>query len=160
MLYALFDKIILSNISPFIENINVRTPMNYLENFCLLAGRMLMGGYFILPGIQKITDFDMMSSYMEAHNVPMISVLLPLTILLQISAGAAIIAGYKGKIAAFILAVLTFVISIYMHDFWDIADGIEQAHELQNFVKNMAIMAGLLTVAALGTGKFSLDNKR
>lgn len=54
---------------------------------------------------------------MEAHNVPMISVLLRLTILLQISAGAAIIAGYKGKIAAFMLAGLTFVISIYMHDF-------------------------------------------
>jgi putative oxidoreductase len=96
---------------------------------------------------------------MEEHSVPMISVLLPLTILLQISAGAAIIAGYKGKIAAFILAGLTFLISIYMHDFWDMADGIEQAHELQNFVKNMAIISGLLIVAALGTGKFSLDNK-
>jgi len=134
--------------------------MNYLENFCLMAGRILMGAYFILPGIQKITDFDMMSSYMEEHSVPMISVLLPLTILLQISAGAAIIAGYKGKIAAFILAGLTLVISIYMHDFWDMAEGIEQTHELQNFVKNMAIMSGLLIVAAVGTGKFSLDNKR
>ena len=134
--------------------------MNNLENACLMAGRILMGAYFILPGIQKITAFDMMSSYMEEHSVPMTSVLLPLTILLQISAGAALIAGYKGKIAAFILAGLTLVISIYMHDFWDMAEGIEQAHELQNFVKNMAIMSGLLIVAALGTGKFSLDNKR
>ena len=134
--------------------------MNYLENFCLMAGRILMGAYFILPGIQKITDFGMMSSYMEEHSVPMIPVLLPLTILLQISAGVAIIVGYKGKIAAFILAGLTLVISIYMHDFWDMAEGIEQTHELQNFVKNMAIMSGLLIVAAVGTGKFSLDNKR
>jgi len=102
----------------------------------------------------------MMSSYMEEHSVPMIPVLLPLTILLQISAGVAIIVGYKGKIAAFILAGLTLVISIYMHDFWDMAEGIEQTHELQNFVKNMAIMSGLLIVAAIGTGKFSLDNKR
>ena len=133
--------------------------MNYLENFCLMAGRILMGAYFILPGIQKITDFGMMSSYMEEHSVPMIPVLLPLTILLQISAGVAIIVGYKGKIAAFILAGLTLVISIYMHDFWDMAEGIEQTHELQNFVKNMAIMSGLLIVAAVGTGKFSLDNK-
>ena len=134
--------------------------MNHLENFCLMAGRILMGAYFILPGIQKITEFDMMSRYMGEHSVPMISVLLPLTILLQISAGAAIIAGYKGKIAAFILAGLTFVISVYMHDFWDMAEGIAQAHEMQNFVKNMAIMSGLLIMAAVGTGKFSLDNKR
>jgi putative oxidoreductase len=132
--------------------------MNYLENACLLAGRLLMGIYFILPGIQKITDFEKMTAYMEAHGVPMITVLLPLTILLQLAAGAAIIVGYKGKIAAFILAGLTFVITIYMHNFWDMAAGMEKAHELQNFFKNMGIMAGLLMVVSLGTGKFSVDN--
>ena len=134
--------------------------MNYLENACLLTGRLLMGAYFILPGVQKITGFDEMTSYMEAHSVPMVSVLLPLTILVQLSAGAAIVVGYRGKVAAFILAGLTFIISIYMHDFWSLAKGMEQAHELQNFIKNIAIMSGLLIVAAQGTGKFSLDNKR
>ena len=134
--------------------------MNVLENACLLAGRLLMGAYFILPGVQKIIGFDKMTNYMEAHGVPMVSVFLPLTILLQISAGAAIVVGYRGKVAAFILAGLTFIISIYMHDFWSMVKGIEQAHELQNFIKNIAIMSGLLIVAALGTGRFSLDNKR
>ena len=134
--------------------------MNYLENACLLTGRLLMGAYFILPGVQKIIGFDKMTNYMEAHGVPMVSVLLPLTILLQISSGAALVVGYRGKVAAFILAGLTFFISIYMHDFWSMAKGMEQAHELQNFIKNLAIMSGLLIVAALGTGKFSLDNKR
>jgi putative oxidoreductase len=134
--------------------------MNFLENVCLLAGRLLMGAYFILPGVQKIIGFDKMTNYMEAHGVPMVSVFLPLTILLQISAGAAIVVGYRGKVAAFILAGLTFIISIYMHDFWSMVKGIEQAHELQNFIKNIAIMSGLLIVAALGTGRFSLDNKR
>ena len=134
--------------------------MTYLKNACLLAGRLLMGAYFILPGVQKITGFDETTSYMEARSVPMVSVLLPLTILVQLSAGAAIIVGYRGKFAAFILAGLTFIISIYMHDFWSMAKGMEQAHELQNFIKNIAIMSGLLIVAAQGTGKFSLDNKR
>ena len=125
-----------------------------------MAGRLSKGAYFILPGVQKITGFDETTSYMEAHSVPMVSVLLPLTILVQLSAGAAIIVGYRGKFAAFILAGLTFIISIYMHDFWSMAKGMEQAHELQNFIKNIAIMSGLLIVAAQGTGKFSLDNKR
>jgi putative oxidoreductase len=35
----------------------------------------------------------------------------------------------------------------------------EKVHELQNFFKNMGIMAGLLMVVSLGTGKFSLDNR-
>ena len=133
--------------------------MNYIENFCLLAGRILLGLYFILPGVQKITNFEGMSQYMAAHNVPMVSVLLVVTIIIQLGAGAAIIAGYKGKVAAFILAGLTFVISIYMHNFWAIEESVARGHEMQNFIKNMAIMAGLLFVAALGTGKFRLDNR-
>ncbi|MFT4939475.1 MAG: putative oxidoreductase [Paraglaciecola sp.] len=133
--------------------------MNYIENFCLLAGRILLGLYFILPGLQKITDFDGMSQYMDAHNVPMVPVLLIITIVIQLAAGAALIVGYKGKIAAFLLAGLTLVISIYMHNFWAMEESAARGHEMQNFVKNMAIMAGLLYVAALGTGKFSLDNR-
>jgi putative oxidoreductase len=133
--------------------------MNYFENACLLSGRALMGLYFILPAISKITDFEGTVTYMAAHNVPMIPVLLVLTIILQLSAGSALILGFKGKWAAFVLAGLVLVISLFMHNFWDYAEGTEQAHEAQNFIKNMGIVAGLLVIAALGTGKFSLDNK-
>jgi putative oxidoreductase len=133
--------------------------MNLFENACLLLGRTLLGLYFILPGIQKITSFDMMSQYMAQHNVPMISLLLIFTIALQLTGGIAIIIGFKGRFAAFILAGLTLVISIYMHNFWNLPEGSDVAHETQNFVKNMAIMAGLLVLAARGTGKFSVDNR-
>jgi putative oxidoreductase len=131
--------------------------MNKLETVWLLAGRFLLGLYFIIPGIRKITSFDGMTAYMQAHDVPMISILLPLTIIIQLSAGAAIIVGYKGKIAAVLLAGLTLLISIYMHNFWAMEENV--AHEMQNFIKNMAIMAGLLFVAAQGTGKFSMDKR-
>jgi putative oxidoreductase len=133
--------------------------MKLIENACLLLGRFLLGLYFILPGLQKITAFETMSQYMASHNVPFIPVLLVLTIILQISAGAAIIVGFKSQFAAFILAGLTLIISIYMHNFWDLPEGGNVAHETQNFVKNMAIMAGLLMIAARGTGRFSIDNR-
>lgn len=133
--------------------------MQPIQTLCLLFGRFLLGLYFILPAIQKITDYENMSAYMQAHDVPLISILLPLTILIQLTAGVALIVGFKGKIAAFILAGLTLVISIYMHNFWSMEEGVARMHEMQNFVKNMAIMAGLLVVAALGTGEFSIDNR-
>jgi putative oxidoreductase len=133
--------------------------MNYFENACLLSGRTLMGLYFILPAITKITGFENMSAYMAAHNVPMVPVLLVMTIVIQLSAGSALILGFKGKWAAFLLAGLVLVISLFMHNFWDYADGTERAHELQNFFKNMGIVAGLLVMAALGTGRFSLDQR-
>ena len=133
--------------------------MQHIQTMFVLLGRFLLGMYFIVPGIQKITQFEMMTAYMQAHDVPFISVLLPLTIIIQLSAGVALIVGYKGQFAAFILAGLTLVISIYMHDFWGMEEGVARMHEMQNFIKNMAIMAGLLMVAAHGTGKFSLDNR-
>lgn len=133
--------------------------MQPIQTLCLLFGRFLLGLYFILPAIQKITDYENMSAYMQAHDVPLISILLPLTILIQLTAGVALIVGFKGKFAAFILAGLTLVISIYMHNFWSMEEGVNRMHEMQNFVKNMAIMAGLLVVAALGTGEFSIDNR-
>ena len=94
----------------------------YLETFCLLSGRFLLGVYFILPGITKVTGFDTTLAYMADHNVPLTTVLLIVTIIIQLGAGTALIIGFKAKYMAFILAGLTLVISIYMHNFWDIVD--------------------------------------
>jgi putative oxidoreductase len=134
--------------------------LNMVESSCLLFGRLLMGGYFILPAISKINNFSGTSTYMEQHNVPMVSVLLVVTIIIQLVAGTAIIVGFKGKQSAFILAGLTLVISLFMHNFWAMEEGIARSHELQNFFKNMGIMAGLLMITGLGTGKFSFDQRK
>lgn len=131
--------------------------MTFIENSCLLTGRILMGLYFILPAIMKITDFDGTRAYMIAHNVPLVSLLLIVTIFIQLAGGIALIVGYKAKLTAFVLAGLVLVISIFMHNFWDYPEGMELAHETQNFFKNMGIMAGLLVIAGLGTGAYSLD---
>ncbi len=134
--------------------------MRVIENSCLLAGRLLMGLYFILPAIGKIVDFEGTSEYMAAHDVPLIPVLLILTIIIQLVAGGFLVVGFRGQWAAFLLAGLTLVISIYMHNFWDYTAGIERTHETQNFFKNMGIVAGLLVMAGLGTGGLSLDSRK
>ncbi|WP_439101376.1 DoxX family protein [Congregibacter sp.] len=115
----------------------------------LLSGRALLGLYFIIPGISKITGFAGMVQYMTDHNVPLVQPLLVLTIILQLGCGACLVAGWRTQIMAFVLAGLTLVISIYMHNFWALEEGLQRAHEMQNFIKNMAIMAGLLYVAGV-----------
>ena len=125
---------------------------NHLVNaqrMLLIAGRALLGLYFILPGISKITGFASMSEYMAAHGVPFIPVLLVVTIIIQIGCGASLAAGFRTQLMAFVLAGLTLVISLFMHDFWAMEEGLQRGHEMQNFIKNMAIMAGLLYVAGV-----------
>jgi putative oxidoreductase len=136
---------------------NGRAKGSLFEDACLLLGRFLLGIYFILPGISKITGYEGTVEYMTRQQVPLIDLLLPLTIVLQIGLGLALIVGYRGQVAAFLLAGLTLVINFYMHNFWALEDGVQQRHETQNFFKNLGIMAGLLVMAGLGTGRYSLQ---
>ena len=113
-----------------------------------VTGRFLLGLYFVLPGITKITGYGGTEQYMLQHGVPLTAALLPLTIILQIGGGAALILGWRTRAMALMLAGMTIVINLFMHDFWNVYEGLSQAHETQNFVKNLAIMAGLLALAA------------
>lgn len=111
------------------------------QRAALLVGRGLLGLYFIIPGITKITGWSGTVEYMAAHGVPLIPVALVITIILQIGGGASLLAGYRTQLCAAILAALTLIINVYMHDFWN------NPEEMQNFIKNLAIMAGLLYVS-------------
>lgn len=123
--------------------------INGAQRTLLITGRALLGIYFILPGVMKITGWADTVDYMANHGVPLIAVLLPLTIALQIGGGLALVIGWRARSIAFVLAGLTLVISLFMHDFWNMEEGLQQAHETQNFVKNLAIMAGLLCLAGM-----------
>ena len=130
-----------------------------INNLPLLSGRFLMGVYFILPGISKIVDFEGTSGYMANHGVPLVSLLLVITIILQLALGLFMIVGFQTKLTAFLLAGMVLVISIFMHNFWSMEDGINKTHETQNFFKNMGIMAGLLMISSLGGGQLSIDSR-
>ena len=129
--------------------------MNKSSDIVLLIGRIIVGFYFLLPGaIAKIFNYEFMYDYMVDHEVPFTHVALVLTIIIQFFCSIGIIIGWNSKISAFMLALLTVIISYYMHDFWDMTSGIQQEHELQNFVKNMGIMAGLLILSGSSPGKY------
>ena len=118
-----------------------------MENTFITVGRMLLGLYFLLPGISKIPTYAGTTEYMLLHNIPLASILLPITIVLQIGLGLMLIIGYRIKESALILAALTIFINIGMHDFWNEYPNTDAGHETQNFVKNLAIFAGLLVLS-------------
>ena len=118
-----------------------------MEKTFITVGRLLLGLYFLLPGISKIPTYAGTTEYMLLHNIPLASILLPITIVLQIGLGAMLIIGYRIKESALILAALTIFINIGMHDFWNEYPNTDAGHETQNFVKNLAIFAGLLVLS-------------
>jgi putative oxidoreductase len=131
----------------------------FAQDGLALIGRALLGLYFMGPGLMKAFQFEETSAYMAAHGMLYIPYFLILTIILQVGGGLALVVGYRTRIIAFVLAGLVIVINVIMHNFWTYPEGIEGAHEAQNFVKNLGIMAGLLAVSGLGPGRFSLDRR-
>ena len=119
-----------------------------MEKTFITVGRMLLGLYFLLPGISKIPTYAGTTENMLLHNIPLATILLPITIVLQIGLGVMLIIGYRIKESALILAALTIFINIGMHDFWNEYPNTDAGHETQNFVKNLAIFAGLLVLSA------------
>jgi len=117
------------------------------DQVCFVVGRSLLGIYFILPGIGKVVDFAGTLAVMTLKGVPFSSVLLPVTIVVQIIGGLFLILGKNLKLTSIMLFGLTIIINIYIHDFWTLAGDPSQSHETQNFVKNLAIAAGLLVLA-------------
>ena len=119
-----------------------------MEKLLITIGRILLGLYFLYPGITKIPRYDFMLEYMTLHNVPLVNILLPITIVLQILLGLMLITGYRVKEPAIILAALTIFINFGMHDFWNEYPNTDAGREMQNFVKNLGIFAGLLVLSA------------
>ena len=121
--------------------------LNKIDSLSFIVGRSLLGLYFIGPGLSKVFDYASTIALMKIKGVPFSSLLLPATIAIQIFGGLLLILGKNLRIASFVLFGLTIIINIFIHNFWALAGDPTQAHEIQNFVKNLAIGAGLLVLA-------------
>ena len=112
-----------------------------------VLGRTLLGLYFLVAGLSKIVGYSATLDLMASKQVPLSEILLPITILVQIGGGVLLIVGRQLRLSALVLAGLTLIINIYINNFWSLSGDPSQAHETQNFIKNLAIMAGLLVLA-------------
>lgn len=115
----------------------------------LLIARILMGALFVLSGIQKISTIDGVAGFIAGAGLPAPLLLAWVAAIIELVAGALIIVGKYFKEAALTLAAFVFIVSFPFHgpDTWA-----QDAMQQTNFLKNMALVAGLLYMAAHGAG--------
>ena len=129
------------------------------QNALNLAGRVLLAALFLPAGISKLTGFEGTVGYIASVGLPLPVVGAVLALVVEIVGSVALIAGFGTRIAALVLALFTLVASFFFHAFWAVPA--DQAFMVQLlFFKNVAVVGGLLALAANGAGGWSLDARR
>ena len=127
-------------------------------NAVALAGRILLAAIFVISGFGKIAGFEGITGYIASKGLPMPQVLAALTIALELGGGLLLVIGYKVRIVAILFFLWLIPTTILFHKFWGI-DAAQVQNQMNNFLKNVSIMGGMLLLWALGPGAYSLDKK-
>ena len=121
-----------------------------------LIARLTMAALFLPAGINKITGYAGTVGYMDSQGVP--GILLPLVILVEVGGGLALLAGFQTRLVSWGLALFTLLAAILFHrNFGDAQMGMVN---MIMFFKNFAIAGGLVALAALGGGAYSVDGRK
>lgn len=132
---------------------------NSSDSFTPLAGRILMSVIFLVSGFFKVGGYTQLVGYAAAKGVPLASVAIACAAVLELAGGLAILVGFQTKIAAWLLFLYLIPVTFYFHNFWSM-QGMEQQDNMIHLLKNVAIMGGLVILAANGPGPYSVDHSR
>jgi putative oxidoreductase len=132
---------------------------NTLQNPLSLVGRLLLALLFLPAGISKIGGFAGTVGYIGSKGLPMPELGAVIAIVVEVLGGLALIAGFGTRVAALVLAVFTLVATVFFHAYWAVPADMQMVQQLM-FFKNIAVVGGLLVLAAFGAGGWSLDAKR
>ena len=105
-----------------------------------IFGRIFISALFLIEAVRKFFNPDMSMMYMSDHGVP--EFLFYPSIAFEIIIPLLLIAGYKTRIAASLLAVFVLAVTLIFHSHHIIDDSMQ----LTIFLKNLAIIGGLLLI--------------
>lgn len=134
----------------------IDTEADQLAGWAALAGRIALGLIFLWSGYGKLVDISGTVGYMNAYHLPLAGVLVWPVALLEVAGAVMLFAGWKARWAALALAAFSLVSALIFHNFWAVPPD-QALNQTIHFMKNVAIMGGLLQVFAFGTGRLALD---
>ena len=120
----------------------------------ILVARILISILFILAGFGKLTAISATAGWFGSIGLPMPTVTTIVVGLVELLGGISVLVGFQTRIAAIVLAVFTLVATAVAHlDF-------SQAGNALMLQKNLGITGGLLLLAVLGAGAYSIDGRK
>jgi putative oxidoreductase len=125
-----------------------------MNRYINLIGRILFSLMFLLPALNKIINFAGTQQYMASKQMPVTALLLVCAIAMLLFGTFSIGVGYKSKIGAVVLIIFLIPATLIFHS--DLTDQNQFIH----FLKNIALIGGLLMIFVNGTGELSLEKNK
>lgn len=129
---------------------------NNLCQYLPLIGRVLLGLIFVLAGFGKLSNPAATVGYMTAYGMPYANLLVWPAGLVELGGGILLLVGWHARWAATALILFVIPATLIFHQFWSVDAAQAQMQQI-NFLKNLAIIGGLLYVVAYGSGVCSLS---
>ncbi len=125
-----------------------------MKSFAALLGRWCLAYLFLNAGIYQILHFQDVQVLMAAHGIPLTEFTLGVSIFFQILGAVCLIFGIWVRFGTVLLMLFLVPATWYFH-----SDITNPEHSAQ-FMKNLAILGGLLHILVYGSGVLALGRDK
>jgi putative oxidoreductase len=122
--------------------------------YIALAARICLCLIFFKAGISHITAFSGLVETLNSQGLPLASLLAAGTVFFQLLGSVSLLLGYKTNIGAILLIIFLIPATLLFHN--PLAD----PNEINDFLKNIGLIGGLLMVIYAGAGALSVDGTK
>ncbi len=102
-----------------------------------------------MAGMGKFIFWDTHMELMAVHNMILIPFFLAIAGISQVIGSICILINKQVLFCALYFALMVLIINFNLHDFWNVYPDVDTAHETQNFIKNLGVVAAFLLLAAV-----------
>jgi putative oxidoreductase len=121
----------------------------------LLVARALLSSPFLYSGIDKLCRWKAAQAEVAQSALPFPTLLHVITVMVQLGGGLSVLIGIQPRAGALALCLFLIPVTVMYHPFWK-QTGKALVAEADHFSLNLAVIGGLLMIAAVGGGRMSL----
>ena len=112
------------------------------------VARVALAALFVVSGLAKAYAFNGIAGWIGHVGLPLPQFVLAATVVLEIGGGLLLAIGWHTRLLAVVFALFTLLAALLFHPFWSAAPEAFD-NELAHFLKNVALVGGLLALAQL-----------
>ena len=122
-----------------------------MGDYSALIGRIAVALIFVINGATKAFNFEPLWHTLNLKGIPMAPAVAILVIIIELGGGLALMLGFNAKFFSMIMTVYMVILTAVFHPIWS------DLTLYQDFLKDLAVIGGLLMINSHGAGKSSVD---